>query len=128
MRRSKRINYKVFSETGEKEEKVDGQLEEAETVEVDEILNILRSISISGDISEGLDQIGEGDNMDKQRIDTVRGELSTIADDIEDFINVNEIDENLTTSEVDCKVSKIKELRTSYRKLHNELKILSKAI
>ena len=127
MRRSKRINYKVFSETGEKEEKVDGQPEEAETVEVGEIRNLL-SISISGDISEGLDQIGEGDNMDKQRIDTVRGELSTIADDIEDFINVNEIDENLTTSEVDCKVSKIKELRTSYRKLHNELKILSKAI
>ena len=127
MRRSKRINYKVFSETGEKEEKVDGQPEEAETVEVGEIRNLL-SISISGDISEGLDQIGEGDNMDKQRIDTVRGELSTIADDIEDFINVNEIDENLTTSEVDCKVSKIKELRTSYRKLHNELKIFSKAI
>ena len=127
MRRSKKINYKVFSETGEKEEKVDGQPEEAETVEVGEIRNLL-SISISGDISEGLDQIGEGDNMDKQRIDTVRGELSTIADDIEDFINVNEIDENLTTSEVDCKVSKIKELRTSYRKLHNELKILSKAI
>ena len=127
MRKSKRINYKVFSETGEKEEKVDGQPEEAEAVEVGEIRNLL-SISISGDISEGLDQIGEGDNMDKQRIDTVRGELSTIADDIEDFIDVNEIDENLTTSEVDCKVSKIKELRTSYRKLHNELKILSKAI
>ena len=77
----------MFSETGEKEEKVDGQLEEAETVEVDEILNILRSISISGDISEGLDQIGEGDNMDKQRIDAVRVELSIIADDIEDFID-----------------------------------------
>ena len=68
----------MFSETGEKEEKVDGQLEEAETVEVDEILNILRSISISGDISEGLDQIGEGDNMDKQRIDVISVELSTI--------------------------------------------------
>ena len=59
----------MFSETGEKEEKVDGQPEETETVEVGEISNLLRSISISGDISEGLDQIGEGDNMDKQRID-----------------------------------------------------------
>ena len=64
MRRSKRINYKVFSETGEKEEKVDGQPEDAETVEVGEIRNLL-SISVSGDISEGLDQIGEGNNMDK---------------------------------------------------------------
>ena len=64
MRRSKRINYKVFSETGEKEEKVDGQPEDAETVEVGEIRNML-SISISGDISERLDQIGEGNNMGK---------------------------------------------------------------
>ena len=68
----------MFSETGEKEENVDGQPEEAETVEVGEISNLLRSISISGDISEGLDQIGEGDNMDKQRIDVISGELSTI--------------------------------------------------
>ena len=127
MRRSKRINYKVFSETGEKEEKVDGQPEGAETVEVGEISNLLRSISISGDISEGLDQIGEGDNMDKQRIDAIRVELSTIADDIEDFIDENEIDENSATSEVDCKISKIEELRTSYRKLLNEVKILSEA-
>ena len=36
-----------------------------ETVEVGEISNLLRSISISGDISEELDQIGERDNMDK---------------------------------------------------------------
>ena len=68
----------MFSETGEKEEKVDGQPEEAEIVEVGEISNLLRSISISGDISEGLDQIGEGDNMDKQRIDVISVELSTI--------------------------------------------------
>ena len=125
MRRSKRINYKVFSETGEKEEKVDGQPEEAEIVEVGEISNLLRSISISGDISEGLDQIG-GDNMDKQRIDAIRVELSIIADDIEYFIDENEIDEN-STSEVDCKISKIEELRTSYRKLHNKLKIFFEA-
>ena len=65
--------------------------------------------------------------MDKQRIDTIRVELSTIANDIEDFIDKNEIVENSTTSEVDCKISKIEELRTSYRKLHNELNILSEA-
>ena len=49
-----------------------------ETVEVGEISNLLRSISISGDISERLDQIGEGDNMDKQRIDVISVKLSTI--------------------------------------------------
>ena len=71
-----------------------------ETVEVGETSNLLRSISISGDISERLDQIGEGDNTDKQRIDAIKGE-------------------------VDYKISEIEELRTSYRKLHNELKIFS---
>ena len=127
MRRSNRINYKVFSETGEKEEKVDGQPEEVGTVEIGEISKLLRSIRISGDISEGLDQIGEGDNMDKQRIDAIRVELSTIPDYIEDFMDENEIDENSTTSEVDYKIGKIEELRTSHRKIHNELKIFSDA-
>ena len=92
-----RINYKMFNETGEKEDKVDGQPEEVETVEVGEISNLLRSISISGDIIKELDQTGEEDNMDKQIIDAVRVELSTIADVIEDFIDENEIDENSTT-------------------------------
>ena len=65
--------------------------------------------------------------MDKQRIDAIRVELSIIADDIEYFIDENEIDEN-STSEVDCKISKIEELRTSYRKLHNKLKIFLKQV
>ena len=127
MRRSKRITYKVFNETGEKEEKVDGEPEEVGTVEAGEISNLLRSVSISGDISEGLYQIGERDNMDKQRTDAIRVDLSTIADDIEDFIDENEIDENSTTSEIYYKISKIEELRTSYGKLHSELKILYEA-
>ena len=111
----------------ENEEKVDCQPEEVETVEVGEISNLLRSISISGDISKGLDQIGEKDNMDKKKVDAIRVGLSTIADDIEDFIDENEIDEISTTSEVDYKVSKIEELRTSYRKLYNELEYFSEA-
>ena len=117
----------MLSETGEKEEKVDGYPEEVETVEVHEVSNVLRSVSISEDISEGLDQIGDEDNLDKQRIDAMRVELLIIADDIEDFIDENEVDENSTTTEVDCKISKIEEVRTSYRNLQNELKILSEA-
>ena len=115
----------MLSETGEKEEKADGYPEEVETVEVREVSNVLRSVSISEDISEGLDQIGEEDNLDKQRIDAMTVELLIIADDIEDFIDENEVDENSTTTEVDCKISKIEELRTSHRNLQNEWKILS---
>ena len=66
MIRSQRINYKVLSETGENDEKVDGQPGEVATVEVGETSNLLRSVSIPGDIREGLDQTGEGHNMDKQ--------------------------------------------------------------
>ena len=65
--------------------------------------------------------------MDNQRIDAIRVRLSTIADDIKDFIDENEVDENLTISEVDCKIRKIEELRASYRKLYNQLKIFSEA-
>ena len=61
--------------------------------------------------------------MVKQRIDAIRVKLLAVADDIEDFIDENKIDENSTTSEINCKISKIEELRTSYRKLHHELKI-----
>ena len=61
--------------------------------------------------------------MDKQRVDVISVEISIIADDIDE----NEIDENSTKSEVDCKICKIEELKKSYRKIHNELKILSEA-
>ena len=37
----------MFSEIGENEKKVDGQPEEKETVEVGEISNLLRSVTIS---------------------------------------------------------------------------------
>ena len=55
LRRPKRIKYKVLSETGEKEEKVFGEPGEVEDVEVSKTSNLLRSIGIAGDISDGLD-------------------------------------------------------------------------
>ena len=100
MRRSKRIKK-------EKKEKVNAQQGEVETVEIGEISNLLRSISISGDIRKGLDQSGERDNMDKQKIDAMKVELSAVAVDIEDFIDENEIDDNLTMSVV-AKLAKSK--------------------
>ena len=61
--------------------------------------------------------------MDKQRVDVISVEISTITDDIEDFIDENEIDENTTKSKVDYKISNIEELKKSYRKIDTELKI-----
>ena len=45
----------MLSETGEKERKVNGEPGDVEDVEVGEISNLLRSISIAGGKSEGLD-------------------------------------------------------------------------
>ena len=39
--------------------------------------------------------------MHKKRIEGIRAELSTVADDIEELIDENEIDENSTISEAD---------------------------
>ena len=99
----------MLVEIGEMEEKVDGQLEKVKTVEIDEISYLLKSTSISKDISETLYQCAEGVNTNKH-IDTIKVELSTVADDIEDFIDENEIDKNSTRSEVDWKISKIEKL------------------
>ena len=108
----------MLIETGEKEEKVDGQPKWK--------LQKLVKYQIYWEVSEVLNQIGE-DNTDKERNDTIRVALSTVADDTEDFIDENEIDLNSTISEADCKICKTEELRTSYRKLNNELKTLSEA-
>ena len=109
----------MLSETGEKEEKVDGQPKWK--------LQNLVKYQIYWEVSEGLNQIGEEDNTDKERNDATRVALSTVADDTEDFIDENEIDLHSTISEADCKICKIEELRTSYRKLNNKLKTLSEA-
>ena len=106
----------MFSETGKKEEKVDGQPEEVETV-CRSWWNIKSTEKYK--YLWRYKQSREGHHMDNQRIDAIRVRLSTIADDIKDFIDENEVDENLTTSEVDCKICKIEELRASYRKLYN---------
>ena len=45
-----------------------------------------------------------------KKIDAIKVELSTVPDDIEDFIDENEIDKSSTRSEVDWKISKIEKL------------------
>ena len=61
--------------------------------------------------------------MDQERTDATIIELSTVANDIEDFIDENETDDNSVTSVVNSKISKIEDLRKSCRNHHNELRI-----
>ena len=117
MKRSKRIDYKKFSKTGVKVQ-VEEQNQEVE--EVTEISSLLRSISIS----EDLQNIDQKDNMQKQKIDSLKIDESTVAEDVDDFIDENEIDQSSTLEQIDTKINRMEQLRTSDRKRHNELKKL----
>ena len=117
MRNKKRIDYKKLNETGEK---VPVEVENQEAEEVAEISSLLRGISIS----EDLQNMHQEDNMEKQKIDSLKVDESTLAEDVDDFIDENEIDQSSTLEEIDVKINRMEQLRTSYRRLHNELKTL----
>ena len=63
--------------------------------------------------------------MSQEKIDALSIKESTIADDISDFIDENQVENMLDASEIYNKISKLEELRTGYRRKHKELKILS---
>ena len=103
MRRSKRLDYKKLSETGEKIQK-EVEVEEAqpEVVEeqgqkVAELSNLLRSISIS----EDLQLMSREAEMEKEMIDALVIDKSTIADDIADYIAENEVEDATSISEIE---------------------------
>ena len=115
--------YKQFMETGKRPEK---QLKSKEKGrdnigEVSELSNLFKSISISQD----LQLISSEEIMSHEQIDALSIEELTIPDDISDFIDENQVEDMLDASETDSKISKLEEFRTSYRRNHNELKILS---
>ena len=118
MRNRKRINYKVVSETGDRAEVVENH-EQQEIEEVGEISTLLRSISIS----EELQHLHQEDNMEKQRIDSLKVDEFTLAEDIADYIDEIDVGNSSTMEEIDRKISRVEQLRTSYRRLHNELTI-----
>ena len=50
--------------------------------------------------------------MSPEKINALSIEESTIADDISDFIDENQVEDMLDASETDNKISKLEELRT----------------
>ena len=113
----KRINYKVLSETGDRIEVVKNQ-EQQETKEVAEILTLLRSISTS----EELQHLHQEDSREKQRINSLKVNEFTLAEDIADYIDENDVGNSSTMKKIDRKISRVEQRRTSCRRLHNELK------
>ena len=115
MRRSKRLDYKQLNETGEKVEK-----EEVESNQTEEVSNLFRTISISKD----LQSLNVEENMDKQRADALVIDEATTTEDIDDYIDENNVENVLSIEEVDEKIQRFEELRTAYRRKYNELKVL----
>ena len=124
MRRSKRLDNEKLSETGEKIQKeveeVQQEVVEEQGKKVAELSNLLRSISIS----EDLQLMSREVEMAKEKIDALAIDESAIADDIADYIDENEVEDATSISEIEGKINKIEQLRTSYRKKHKKLKLM----
>ena len=61
--------------------------------------------------------------MEKPRIDSLKVGEFNLAEDIADHIDENDVGDSSTVEEVDSKMRRVEQLRTSCRRLHNELKI-----
>ena len=72
-----------------------------------------------------MELVSSEENMSQEKIDALSIEESTIADDISDFIDENQVENMLDASEIYNKIRKLEELRTGYRRKHKESKILS---
>ena len=86
--------------------------EQQQTEEVVEISTLLRSISIG----EELEHLHQVDNMEKQRTDSLRVDKFTLGEDVADYIDENDVDDPSTMEEIDSKISRVEQLRTSYRR------------
>ena len=115
MRRLKRLFYKQFNETGEKVEK-----ELVESKQIEELSNLFRTISISKDFQS----LNLEKSMNKQKADACVIDEATIGEDIDDYIDENNVENMLSIEEADKKNRRIEELKTAYRRNHNELKVL----
>ena len=99
MRRSKRLDYKQLNEIGEKVEK-----EEVESNHIEEVSSLFRTISISKD----LQSLNVEECMDKQRADALVIDEATITEDIDDYIDENNVENVLLIEEVDEKFNKLR--------------------
>ena len=57
--------------------------------------------------------------MEKQRINFLEVDEFSLAENITDYTDETDISNSGTMEEFDSKISRIEQLRTSYRRLHN---------
>ena len=120
------MDYRKLGETGERIQKeveveeVQQEVVEEQGEKVAELSNLLRRISIS----EDLQLMSRKAEMEKEKIDSLAIDESTIADDIADYTDENEVEDATSISEIEGNINKIEQLRTAYRKKPKELKMI----
>ena len=92
MRRSKSLDNKQLNETGEKMEK-----EEVEGDQIEEVSKLFRTISISKD----LQSLNVKESMNKQKAHALVIDEATIGEDMDDYIDENNLEDMLSIEEVD---------------------------
>ena len=144
-RQTKRIDYKAFSQTGvikevqfldetvaaDDEDIIDntsisnneGHFIDNTLInntdpdsDVQEISNLLNNFNILSPFS----------TMDQEKISQFQTEQATLADDISDFLDENNLNDNISDIEdIESCISRIEQLRSKYRRTHKDLSKLS---
>ena len=105
-KRSKRINYRTFASSGIKE--IIPAESQSETYET-ELSNLFDSFNI--------DDCKVITTIMAEKIQTLKLQLETISDDIDDFMDENPIEHLCTAIEdLDINISRIEQLRSKYRR------------
>ena len=84
--------------------------------DVQEISNLLNNFNILSPFS----------TMDQEKISQFQTEQATLADDISDFLDENNLNDNISDIEdIESCISRIEQLRSKYRRTHKDLPKLS---
>ena len=85
-------------------------------IAVQEISNLLNNFNILSPFS----------TMDQEKISQFQTEQATLADDISDFLDENNLNDNISDIEdIESCISRIEQLRSKYRRTHKDLLKLS---
>ena len=85
-------------------------------IDVQEISNLLHNFNILSPFS----------TMDQEKISQLQAEQATLADDIKDFLDENNLDDNISDIEdIESCISRNEQLRSKYRRTHKDLSKLS---
>ena len=138
-RRSRRLakkpefNYRTYNNTGEKVERSSREIpiysSEYETsVEDDTITAISELFDRFGEMTEPANPaklVSDGASSvenDQMMMTDLHLQIESVKQDIEDFIDENNVESYIVTSDVDECIDKMEKLRTVYRSLNNSMK------